>query len=65
MKQKVVYCVLLATAVYMPASSKECGKFCKQVTVETVLHAKNKGPVELEEISVLPASPFSRLFLNL
>jgi hypothetical protein len=62
MKQKIVYTVLLVAAMYFPASSKECAKICcAGVTAKNTVQVKQAVPVETEEISALPASPFSRL----
>ena len=66
MKQKLIYIVLLTACIYMPASSKECGKVCAAMEME------KKAPVVIEtvtsaaeELVSLPASPFSKTLFNL
>ena len=66
MKQKLIYVVLLVACIYMPASSKECGKVC------VVMEIEKKAPVVIEkpttaaeELVSLPASPFSKVLFNL
>jgi len=65
MKQKTIYCVLLAAALYLPASSKECAKVLKEAAGENLLQVKQETVVETEAISIWPVSPFSRLLFNL
>jgi hypothetical protein len=65
MKQKLIYTVLLIMAMYLPASSKECAKVFKQAAAENLLPVKQESSVETEEITGLPASPFSQLLFNL
>ena len=69
MKQKMIYIVLLAAGIYMPAPSKECGKVClgvemKQLAPVPVLQ-KKKPAVAAEDISSIPASPLTRAAFNL
>ena len=65
MKQKIVYIVLLAVALYLPASSKECVKVFKHAVTEKLLQVKEKATDETAEINSMPASPFSGLLLKL
>ena len=74
MKQKI-FCVvlLLITVMHFPAASKECAKVFKCPVVENPVKVQVKIPeeikenaaAELSEEAALPASPFTRLFLNL
>jgi len=65
MKQKMIYIVLLMIAIQLPASSKECGKVLNCAVTESLLRAREKTSVVVEEPGVLSASPFSRLLFNL
>jgi hypothetical protein len=65
MKQKLIYSIVLVVAVYLPAASKECGKICRPAVMATALQEKQKPGIGTEEITALPASPFSRLLFNL
>ncbi|MEP7278531.1 MAG: hypothetical protein ABI813_07815 [Bacteroidota bacterium] len=64
MKQKIIYIVFLVMGMYLPAISKECVPVFKQVIVKNILPASEKRAAD-EEISSLPASPFSKLLLRL
>jgi hypothetical protein len=65
MKQKIIYIVFFTAAIYLPASSKECGKLFNCAVKESLLKEKEKAAAESEEMSSLPASPFSKLLLKL
>jgi hypothetical protein len=65
MKQKIIYLVLLVTAMYLPASSKECAKVFKCVGTESVIQVPKKTSFEINEEAALPVSPFNRLLFNL
>jgi len=67
MKQKIILLVLLAAGIYLPVSSRECGKVCISVpaVTEMPLPVNEKPAVATEEISSFPASPFSRALFSL
>jgi len=67
MKQKIIAVVFLAVTMYIPASSKECGKVARVVTTQELVDGPALKPaaVAAEQIIKLPASPLCRLLFNL
>ena len=66
MKQKMIYLVLLLAAMYLPASSRECGKVSKCTIGESAVpQPAKKISHEVMEEAALPVSPFGRLPFNL
>lgn len=66
MKHKIIYIVLLTVTIQLPASSNECGKITQAAITENPVDAASKlQPATVEETSMLPVSPFSRLLFNL
>ena len=65
MKQKIFYIVLLVAGMYLPSSSKECGKVLVVIDMKNELPATEKASAMAEDVSSLPVSPFSGSLLNL
>lgn len=65
MKQKIIYIVLLTAGIYIPASSRECGKVITTGLNATAAVLANKPAIAEEPASNLPVSLFSKLLFKM